>query len=120
MPFVIVRTNAELTWAQESELAASMGRAMSHVPGKSEADLLLAIDSGQRLWLAGRDDVPAAYVDAALFGTENHLGYPEFSTAVARAFADVAGIDARNVFVQLSEIGAFSAGPAFFDRGLFT
>lgn len=119
MPFVIAKTSAHLTANQEKRLKSAMGKAMAHVPGKSEADMLLEIEDGCHLWLAGDDSEPVAYVDAALFGTEDHRGYREFTAAVARAFSEVVGLDPNRVFVRVEEIGAWSSGEHYFDRRWF-
>ena len=119
MPFITVRTSAALEGAQKAELAHRIGRAVMHVPGKSEADTLVDVQDGCSMWLYGSDAEPVAYVDAALFGTERRMGYEAFSSEVARAFAEVAGLDPRRVFARLSEIGAFSCGGAYFDRRLY-
>ena len=110
MPFIIVRASAVLGDAQKAELAHRIGRAVAHVPGKSEADTLVDVQDGCSMWLYGSDAEPVAYVDAALFGTEHHAGYGAFSAEVARAFEDIAGVDTRRMFMRLSEIGAFSCG----------
>ena len=119
MPFVTTRTSAVLDDAQKSELAHRIGRAVAHVPGKSEADTLVDVQDGCSIWLYGSDADPVAYVEAALFGTEHRMGYDAFSAEVAQAFTEVAGIASRRVFVRLSEIGAFSCGDAYFDRRRF-
>ena len=119
MPFVTARTSAVLDDAQKAKLAHSIGRAVAHVPGKSEADTLVDVQDGCSMWLYGSDAEPVAYVDAALFGTEHRMGYDAFSAEVARAFKEVAKVDERRVFVRLSEIDAFSCGDAYFDRRRF-
>lgn len=116
MPFITMRTSAVLDSAQKADLAHCIGRAVAHVPGKSESDTLVDVQDGCSMWLYGSDSEPVAYVDAALFGTEHHMGYDAFSAEVARAFAEIAGIDSQRVFVRLSEIGVFSCGGAYFDR----
>ena len=119
MPFITAHTSAVLEGSRKGELAHRIGRAVAHVPGKSEADTLVDVQDGCSMWLYGDDSESVAYVDAALFGTEHHRGYDAFSAEVARAFEEVAGIDLRHVFVRLSEIGAFSCGDAYFDRRRF-
>lgn len=119
MPFVIARTNVRLSGRQERTLKELMGKAMALVPGKSERDMLLVIEDGSHMWLAGEGSEPLAYVDAALFGTEDHAGYAAFTGAVAQAFAQVTGMDPSRVFVRVEEIGAWSFGGQYVDRKWF-
>ena len=119
MPFITARTSAVLDDERKAELAHRIGRAVAHVPGKSEAETLVDVQDSCSMWLYGSDAEPVAYVDAALFGTEHRMGYDAFSAEVAHAFTEVAGVDSRRVFVRLSEIGAFSCGGAYFDRRRF-
>ena len=69
MPFITARTSAVLDDGRKAELAHRIGRAVAHVPGKSEADTLVDVRCGCSMWLYGCDAEPVAYVDAALFGT---------------------------------------------------
>lgn len=119
MPFVVARTNVRLSRRQKEQLKYQMGKAMELVPGKSERDMLLTIEDEASMWLAGESVEPMAYVDAALFGTEDHAGYAEYTAAVARAFAQVTGMDPNRVFVRVEEIGAWSYGERYVDRRWF-
>lgn len=119
MPFVIAKTNVNLSPAQETRLKELLGKAMAKVPGKSEKDMLLELEDKRHMWLAGDSSQPLAYVDAALFGTEDHRGYAAFTAGVARAFSEVAGIAPERVFVRVEEIGAWSVGEQYIDRRWF-
>ena len=44
MPFVTVRTSAAMSREQELDLKSRIGQAVSFVPGKSEASLLLCFE----------------------------------------------------------------------------
>lgn len=119
MPFVVARTNAGLSRKQKEQLKDQLGKAMALVPGKSARDMLLTIEDGASMWLAGEGSKPMAYVDAALFGTEDHAGYDMYTAAVSRAFAEVVGIEPDRVFVRVGEIGAWSCGERYVDRRWF-
>ena len=51
MPFIKIKTNMEITDAQEQAPGKSLGQAIRFVPGKSEAYLLLEFEDRCRMWL---------------------------------------------------------------------
>ena len=114
MPFVTVRTSAAMSRKQELDLKSSIGQAVSLVPGKSEASLLLCFEPPCRLYLRGAE-VPAALISADFFSSEDHVGFDRFAAAVSRAFDDVLGVPPENVYIRFGDIGVWSAGCAAFD-----
>ena len=119
MPFITCKVNRPVSREQEIELKARMGKAIELVPGRSEQYLLLAFEPESHLWLRGDDSRPAAYIDAAIFGNEGHYGYPEFTVEVTRAFGDVLGIPAGNVYIKYEDITAWGVDGQYIDRSCF-
>ena len=119
MPFITCKVNRPVSREQETELKARMGKAIELVPGKSEEYLLLAFAPESRLWLRGDDSQPVAYIDAAIFGNEGHYGYTEFTAEATRAFGDVLGIPAGNVYIKYEDIIAWGVGGQYIDRSYF-
>ena len=119
MPFITCKVNQPISREQETALKSRMGKAIELVPGKSEQYLLLALEPESRLWLQGDDSQPAACIDVAIFGNEGHFGYPEFTAEVTRAFGDVLGIPAGNVYIKYEDITAWGVGGQYIDRGFF-
>ncbi len=118
MPFVTVRTSAAMDRGQELELRTRIGRAVSLVPGKSEASLLLCFEGAGRMYLRGQEAL-SAYITAEFFGNEDHAGFNRFAAAVSRSFYDVLGVPAENVFIRFGDIDVWSAGNATFDIAMF-
>lgn len=119
MPFVKCRVNRPIDRVREVEIKSRLGRAIEHVPGKSEEYLLVAIEADSRLWLRGDDARPVAYIEAAIFGNEGHRGYPQFTAEVTRAFGEVLGIPPENVYIRFEDIAAWSVGGQYIDRSYF-
>jgi len=113
MPFIVVRA-AVMSREQELELKSRIGRAVSLVPGKNEASLLLCFEPGCRLYLGGQE-AQAVYVTTDFFGNEDHVGFDRFAAAVSQAFYDVLGVPPENVFVRFGDISVWSTGGAAFD-----
>ena len=104
MPFIISRTNCDITRTQELQLKSRLGKAISLVPGKSEQFLLLGFEPNSHLWLRGDDSQPIAYIEAAIWGNEAHLGYDQFTAEVTRIFREVLGIAPECVYIRYSDI----------------
>ena len=118
MPFVVTRVNVPLSPAQEADLKERFGRAIAHVPGKSEAGLLLAFEGDAHLWLAGAD-APLAYIEASVFANEGHFGYNAFVADVVGSIGDVLAIPPERVYVRFSDIPVWSMGDVVVDRRAF-
>jgi len=119
MPFITCKVNRPISREQEIGLKARLGKVIELVPGKSERYLLLIFEPDSRLWLRGDDSHPMVYIDAAIFGNEGHRGYPEFTAEVTRAFGDILGIPAGNVYIKYEDITAWGVNGQYIDRGLF-
>lgn len=119
MPFIVTKVSTPLTDVQERKLKERFGRAIAHVPGKSEQGLLLAFEDNCRLWLAGGNDAPIAYVQADVFANERHTGYGTLSAEIAAALHDVADISPERVYVRYTDIPAWSVADMLADRRMF-
>ena len=76
MPCVKVKVNRPISPSREVALKRCLGAAIGVVPGKSEASLLTEIEDDCRMWLAGDDTEAICYIEAAIFGCEDHIGNP--------------------------------------------
>lgn len=119
MPFIQVKVSCEMTAEQEIELKKYFGKAIKFVPGKSEESLLLVLEDQCRLWLRGENDPPIAYVEAAVFGSENHYGYDRFTSEITRAFTEVLGIQPDRVYIKYEDITAWGVAGRFIDRKMW-
>lgn len=84
MPFITVRTNQEIKQDQEEKIKAGLGKAITFVPGKSEASLMVMFEKKAPIYLRGDGKRPMAFLDVAVFGNESHQGYQEFSLFVTK------------------------------------
>ena len=116
MPFIMTKVNVPVGVAQEVQLKARLGKAMELLPGLSEKYLLTGIEQNCRFYLRGDNAQPVAYIEASLFGNEEHIGYEDFAAVVTEIFAEVLNIPPQNVYIKFSDIAAWSVGGMFFDR----
>lgn len=117
MPFIISRVNIPLSHEQEMALKAGLGQAISLVPGKSEASLMLGFEDAYHLYLNGDNAQPMAYITVAAFSNRCHRGYEQLSMAICQIFHRVLEIDPARIFINYEDIPAWSvAGRAFIDK----
>lgn len=119
MPFVVVRLNMAMTTEQELELKARLGQAVGLVPGKSEEHLLVDVEDGCHLFLAGDGQTPLAYLEVSVFGNEVHAGYAAFTKAVAQSLQDVLGIAPDHVYLHFSDVAAWGVSGRYIDCRVF-
>lgn len=119
MPFIKSNISCKITDEQEIELKKRFGKAIALIPGKSEEYLLLQFEDNCRMWLRGECDKPTAYIEAAIFGSESHVGYDDFTAQITEAFRDVLGIQKDRIYLRFEDIPAWSASGQFIDRRMF-
>ena len=104
---------------QEVELKAGMGKAIEHIPGKSEEYLLLEFEDNCRLWLRGKNEEPIAYIEAAIFGNEPHYGYDAFTAEVTNLFSKVLNIRPDHIYIKYEDIIAWGVQGTYIDRNQY-
>lgn len=112
MPFVMARTNVPVSKEQELEIKPRFGKVIGLVPGKSEEYLLMGIEDNCRMWLRG-DNAPMVYIEAAIFGNEQHYGYDRLTAGITRIYNEVLDIPPENVYIKYDDISSWGV------RGMF-
>lgn len=116
MPFVIARVNMPVNKDQELEIKTRLGKAIERIPGKNEQFLLFGIEDEFHFYLRGDGEQKAAYIEAAIFGNEDHVGFDAFAAESTAVFQQVLGIPAGNIYIKFDDIGTWSVNGMFIDR----
>ena len=119
MPFILAHVNVPVSREQEAEIKTRMGQAIELVPGKNENTLLFGIGENEHLYLRGDGSQKTAYIEASIFGNEDHEGFDAFAAAAADIFRQVLGIPTENVYIRFDDIRAWSVGGSFIDRNRY-
>ena len=115
MPFIITRTNVSIDERKERELKTKLGNAIELIPGKSEEYLLLSFEDNQRLWLRGNKIEPIAYVEASIFGNDDHVGFDRFTVEVTKILYETLSVPPQNVYIKYEDIKVWSVYGRTFD-----
>ena len=119
MPFVIAKVNVPVSKKQETEIKSRVGKAIENVPGKNESYLLFGIEDNYRFHLRGDGEQKVAYIQADIFGSENHIGFDRFGAEMTAAFQEILGIPPENIYIKFDDIKAWSVGGQFIDRRMY-
>ena len=116
MPFIFSKVNIPIGKGKELELKSRLGKAIELVPGKSEAYLMVGFEENCHMYLRGDDKEPMAYIEASIFGNEEHLGYSQLTAEIMRIFNDVLGIAPDHVYLNYRDIPGWGVSGRYIDR----
>lgn len=67
MPFINVKISENLSDTQVDNIKSRLGEAISLIPGKSEAWLMVNIQDNCKLYFKGTNDKPTAFTAVSIF-----------------------------------------------------
>ena len=103
MPYIRVRTNQTLSEKAETELKCALGEAISLLPGKSEAYLMVDIEGAAHLWFRGECERRLAMVEVDLLGKSDPASYEKLTKRICDVMEKTADVPADGVYVKYGE-----------------
>lgn len=104
MPYIDSKINVSITKEQEKEIKTRLGQAITILPGKSEAWLMLGFQPEYSMYFKGEDGVPMAFVDVSIMGSEDPEGFERLTGAICTIFNEVLGIAPDYVYVKYTAV----------------
>lgn len=101
MPFINVKTNAAVSKEAEIAVKTDLGKAISAIPGKSEAWLMVGIEPEHILYFKG-DDAPAAMVEVSVFGSANSAAFDKLTGEICGILNSRLNIEPSRIYVKYS------------------
>lgn len=99
MPFINVKTNAEVTEEKADRIKSALGLAITAIPGKSEGWLMVGIEDNYKLYFKGTKE-PAAMVEVSLYGKASSNALGVLTSNITGIMTDVLGISTDRVYVS--------------------
>jgi len=99
---IAITTTANIIPVLSDQLAEGLGQAISLIPGKSEAQLMLSFTGGTSMRFGGQVR-SAAFVEVSLFGHAPAQAYDDLTAAICQLLEEVLEIPPENVFIKYSE-----------------
>lgn len=101
MPFIEVKTNNEIS--DKTALKAELGQAITAIPGKSEAYLMVEISDKLDMWFKGSDE-PCAMFEVAIFGGASDGAYNNLTKRLCALSEKYIGVSPDRTYVKYTEI----------------
>ena len=104
MPFIDLKTTANITAENEARLRADFGKIIELIPGKSERWLMLNFSDGCRMAFAGTADKETAYVNVELLGSTTNEVYDNLTRAICDTVSKELAVPYDRIYVKYSEL----------------
>ena len=100
MPFIDVKTSKELTADKINAVKTELGKAISLIPGKSEAWLMVNITDNCNIYFKGTDKNNTAFVNVSIFGSASKDNCEKLTSKICDILSGVADIPSDRVYVK--------------------
>lgn len=104
MPCIQAKVSTPVTPQQEKALKQRFGEAITVFPGKSEAWLMVEIESGCHLYFKGDNSAPCAFVEVKILGTSTRAYFEKMTKEVCAILEEELGIPAGRTYVKYEEV----------------
>ncbi len=102
MPFINTKVSTEITKENEVALKSAFGEAMGLI-GKPEAYLMLSFEDNCRLWFAGDNSLPSAFIDVSILHTAPRASYEKLTEELCKAVENILGVPSDRIYVKYEE-----------------
>lgn len=99
MPFINVKTNADVPADKAKAIKSALGLAITAIPGKSEGWLMVGIEDNYKLFFKGTDE-PAAMVEVSVYGNASSNSLSVLTSNITGILLDNLGIPTDRVYVS--------------------
>lgn len=100
MPFIDVKTSAQLNSDKIEQIKSELGRAISLIPGKSENWLMVNIADNCSLYFKGADSKNTAFVNVSVFGETSKANCENLTAEICKILENSADIPSDRVYVK--------------------
>ncbi len=104
MPFINSKVTVSLSDVERDTLKAKLGQAISLVPGKSEAWLMVGFEDNCSLYFKGKKEPKLAFVEVKIFGGASDEAYDKLTAEICRIYEEVLGIPQGKIYVKYEEV----------------
>ena len=100
MPFINSKVNVKTTLKQRQEIKNRLGKAISIIPGKSEAWLMLDLEDDQNMYFRGDNNDPIAFISVNMYGSPEPEAFEKMTVEITRIFGEVLGVKPDHMYVK--------------------
>lgn len=99
MPFINIKTNAEVSEEKAKKIKTHLGLAITAIPGKSEGWLMVGIEDNYQLFFKGTEEL-AAMVEVSLYGNASSNALGVLTSNITEILLDILGISTDRIYVS--------------------
>jgi hypothetical protein len=102
MPYISISIGQKLDVSQKEALKSELGRLITIIPGKTEPDLLVNIQDGASLYMAGTGE-PSVYIDLRVYTKTDLEAKKRFTRELCAFISRRFGIEASRQYLTIGE-----------------
>lgn len=100
MPFIQVRVSEKLDEQKIEAVKAKLGKAISLISGKSEAYLMVQVETDCHLYFKGNQDAPTAMCDVSIFGKASRTDCEALTGEICHILEEAAAVPPSRCYVK--------------------
>lgn len=103
MPFISTKSNFKIPKEKQETVKAKLGQAISLIPGKSEAYLMLAFENAD-MYFKGQAFDKIIFAEVKIFGTADRNSLDKLTSELCNIYEQELGVPGSNVYVKYEEV----------------
>lgn len=100
MPFISTKANVDIPHGTQERIKEKYGKAISLIPGKSEAWLMLEFCGNCHMYFGGDDSRKMAFVEVKLFGGASDKDTNALTESICKIIGDELDIAGDRIYVK--------------------
>jgi len=116
MPLIRLSVSKELTEESRQQLVDGLGEAMRKIPGKGPEMLMVDLEEGKTMYIAGVTQENTVFADIQYFSNFKHSHKQEFTAAAFEAVNKAIGTAKDKMFLTITERNTWGAFGDFRDE----
>ena len=104
MPFINSKVSVKTTLKQRQEIKERLGKAISIIPGKSEAWLMLDLEDDQTMYFRGDNKEPIAFVSVNMYGSPEPEAFRKLTEVITEIYSDVLGVSPDHMYIKYDAV----------------
>lgn len=103
MPFINSKVSFKLSSQEQEEIKTKLGKAISLLPGKSEAWLMVGFEEEYKLYFKGEALPKIVFVEVSVFGSASKSAYDALTSEICSIYNQVTGTPKDNIYIRYQE-----------------
>ena len=104
MPYIDEKFSVKIHAENEKSLAEKITNAITLIPGKTPASLMVNLQDECKLYFRGKNENPCAIFEVKIFGASTKDAYTNLTARLCEIAKDELGIEGKDVYVKFDEV----------------